>query len=351
MDGIAFLEGLVSIPSPSGQEDAVAAYLLRHMSALGFDAGRDEAGNVVGTVGNPAAKRTIALVGHMDTVPGEVAVRRSNGKLFGRGTVDAKGPLAALILAAAHARQRLNGSCVRVIGAVEEEAGSRGARHLASTLPAPFCAIVGEPSSFDGITLGYKGVLRLDYRLTLPHTHSAGKFPGAAATAVTFWNNLVAYAAEKNSGQYARFHTIDPALRTFNTRSDGLYEVAEMSVAIRIPPEVAVSELTRMIARWSRGATVNCHLGAPPYRAEKNTPVVRALLQAIRVHGGQPRFKLKTGTADMNIVGPAWGCPIAAYGPGDASLDHTPHEHIDIAEFQRSVAILTQVVETLIHSE
>ena len=33
--------------------------------------------------------------------------------------------------------------------------------------------------------------------------------------------------------------------------------------------------------------------------------------------GGRPRFKLKTDTADMNVVGPAWGCPIVAYGPGD----------------------------------
>jgi LysW-gamma-L-lysine carboxypeptidase len=52
----------------------------------------------------------------------------------------------------------------------------------------------------------------------------------------------------------------------------------------------------------------------------------------------------------MNIVGPAWGCPIVAYGPGDSSLDHTPHEHINIAEFRRSIDVLAQMLETLIHS-
>jgi LysW-gamma-L-lysine carboxypeptidase len=42
----------------------------------------------------------------------------------------------------------------------------------------------------------------------------------------------------------------------------------------------------------------------------------------------------------MNVVGPVWGCPIVAYGPGDSSLDHTPQEHIDLREYTRSIEIL-----------
>jgi LysW-gamma-L-lysine carboxypeptidase len=49
----------------------------------------------------------------------------------------------------------------------------------------------------------------------------------------------------------------------------------------------------------------------------------------------------------MNIVGPAWGTPIVAYGPGDSSLDHTPEEHITIEEFRRAVDVLTHALETL----
>ena len=85
----------------------------------------------------------------------------------------------------------------------------------------------------------------------------------------------------------------------------------------------------------------------PPFRAEKNTALVRALLRAIRAEGGRPRFKLKTGTSDMNVVGPAWGCPIVAYGPGDSSLDHTPNEHIEVEAFRRGVKVLTQALELL----
>ncbi len=49
----------------------------------------------------------------------------------------------------------------------------------------------------------------------------------------------------------------------------------------------------------------------------------------------------------MNIVGPAWGCPIVAYGPGDSSLDHTPQEHIELAEFRRAIDVLARALAIL----
>jgi len=101
------------------------------------------------------------------------------------------------------------------------------------------------------------------------------------------------------------------------------------------------------VPNGSHGAELTFPYGESPFRAEKNTPLVRALLRAIRAEGGRPRFKLKTGTSDMNIVGPAWGCPIVAYGPGDAALDHTPNEHIEIEEFRRGVGVLARALETL----
>jgi [amino group carrier protein]-lysine/ornithine hydrolase len=74
---------------------------------------------------------------------------------------------------------------------------------------------------------------------------------------------------------------------------------------------------------------------------------VRALLQAIRAQGGLPRFKMKTGTSDMNVVGAVWSCPMVAYGPGDSALDHTPEEHVDVREFKRSISVLARALEIL----
>ncbi|HXV44652.1 MAG TPA: M20/M25/M40 family metallo-hydrolase, partial [Anaerolineae bacterium] len=77
-------------------------------------------------------------------------------------------------------------------------------------------------------------------------------------------------------------------------------------------------------------------------------PLVRAFLQTIRAAGGAPRFVVKTGTADMNVVAPYWpNTPIVAYGPGDSSLDHTPDEHIDLNEYLRAIEVLREVLVKL----
>jgi LysW-gamma-L-lysine carboxypeptidase len=70
-------------------------------------------------------------------------------------------------------------------------------------------------------------------------------------------------------------------------------------------------------------------------------------LRNIRAQGGQPRFTLKLGTSDITVVGPVWQCPIVAYGPGDASLDHTPEERIVLDDYLKAVRVLTGVLEAL----
>ena len=128
MDPIALLTRMVEIPSLSGEESALADFLVDAMRGLGFHAQVDEVGNAVGILGDGPIE--IVLLGHMDTVPGAIPVRIADGKLYGRGSVDAKGPLAAFIAAAAEVGP-LAGRRFVVVGATEEEAASsKGARHL-----------------------------------------------------------------------------------------------------------------------------------------------------------------------------------------------------------------------------
>ena len=56
---------------------------------------------------------------------------------------------------------------------------------------------------------------------------------------------------------------------------------------------------------------------------------------------------MKTGTSDMNVVGPLWNCPIVAYGPGDSGLDHTPAEHIILTEYKQAIMVLQTVLREL----
>ena len=347
MDEVGFLKDMVAIPSPSGDEDAMGEFLVKSMTELGFRARRDEVGNAVGEVGDPAADRAIVLLGHMDTVPGDIPIREEGSLLYGRGSVDAKGPLATFILAASRIAGELEDVRIRVIGAVEEESFGRGALHLAETMEAPDFTVIGEPSHWDGITLGYKGRLCVDYRRSQPGSHSASEAQGPAEKAIAFWNQLMTYAEQRNGGESGRFSTLDPALNEFRTFSDGLDDGVEMHIVMRIPLGVDAQELKASMESWSNGAELSFSPLDEPFRAEKNTPLVRALLRAIRAEGGRPRFKLKTGTSDMNVVGPAWGCPMVAYGPGDASLDHTPNEHIDVREYRRAIKVLARALSSL----
>ena len=348
MDELDFLKGLVSIDSPSGCEASVARYLSEGMVGLGFRARGDEAGNVVGQLGDAGSQRHIVLLGHMDTVPGRIPVREAGGRLYGRGTVDAKGPLAAFVWAAARVGRQPLPVRLTVIGAVDEEGQSIGAHHLAETMAPPECVIIGEPGGWQGITLGYKGALQVTYRWVEAARHAASGHAAPAERAVAFWERLVSFSVSTNRGRTRRFEKLDAHLLAIHTFGDGLEQGVEMNLGLRLPVGLDVTELEERMPSWADGAELTFSASEPPFVASKNTALVRALLRAIRGEGGRPRFKLKTGTSDMNVVGPAWGCPIVAYGPGDSALDHTPEEHIEVAEFLRAIDVLQQVLETVI---
>ncbi|MFZ8844211.1 [LysW]-lysine hydrolase [Thermoflexus sp.] len=343
-EAFRLLEELVRIPSPSGAEREAAAFLVDWMQRYGFAAWIDEAGNAIGVLGE--GPRTLMLLGHLDTVPGEIPVRVADGRLYGRGAVDAKGPLAAALVAVARLGPR-PGWRWAVVGAVEEEAAtSRGARHLLGTWPPPEMVLILEPSGVDAITLGYKGRMILRVRLEAPHRHSAVPEPGPAEQLVALWLAL-REQARAASPRPTLFEQITPSLRRVIADGDGLREWAEMTIGFRLP-EAWPPERWREAIRptlEAAGATWRTEGEEPAWRASADSPLARALLEGIRGEGLRPRLLLKSGTSDMNVVGPAWRCPIAAYGPGDARLDHTPEEHIVLAEYLQGVRVLTRALK------
>ncbi len=350
------LTQLVSIPSPSGREAEASAFLAGWLADHGFAAGVDEAGSAVGVKGS--GNREILLLGHIDTFPGEVPVRREGDLLYGRGSVDAKGPLCTFAAAAARVSVPA-GWRITVVGAVEEEAAtSKGARHiLAQRLEQPpqFC-VIGEPSNWDRVTLGYKGRLLMDAVLTVPFSHSAGEGRLPAEQAVDLWLAVEQFCRrwnEANQGD-SPFTRLDPSLRHIASRDEGAFGVVELSFGFRLPVGIAPAELADDLRRLTGSlpdgttAEVSFSGGELAYKGDKSNPLVRAFLRAIRAAGGQPRFVVKTGTADMNVVAPHWpATPVVAFGPGDSSLDHTPHEHISLTEYLQAIEVLAATLEQL----
>lgn len=341
-DELALLRNMLDIESLSGAERPLAEYLCMEMERRGLRAHIDAVGNAVGEIGDSGP--LVMLLGHMDTAPGHVPVRMEGGALYGRGSVDAKGPLATFICAAARLGAQA-GLRLVVVGAVEEEsASSCGARHIADGYHPDLC-VIGEPSRWDRVTLGYKGRLLVDFAVQQGAAHTAGALPTAAERAVEFWQDVVALADNYGGGR--EFERLSPTLRRIHGESDGLRDSAALSLSLRLPPGCDTHLLRTRLRELAGPAEVRFFGDEPAHRAAKNTPLVRAFLAAIRQHGGHPAFALKTGTSDMNIVAPVWGCPILAYGPGDSALDHTPHEHLELAEYGRTIAVLEAALARL----
>ena len=336
VDGAALLHEMLAIDSPSGAEAQLAAFLERRLALLGFDVHVDAAGNVQAAWGS--GDTAVALVGHLDTAPGRVAVRREGRLLYGRGAVDAKGPLAAAITAVSRL-PRDAGRRWLVVGAVEEEASSRGARHLAATLPAPEALVILEPSGWQGVTIGYKGSVRILWSRRQPAAHGAGQETSAGDRAVGFVRRLQDHAAAW-SGDAGIFQRWDVRVLRVQSSSDGLEDSAEVEIGLRIPPGLSSAEAREAVASLAGDGAVEVLYADDAVRTDRSSRLARRLIQAIRAHGGTPRFKLKTGTSDLNHLVPAWGCPALAYGPGDSHLDHTPDEHIDLDEFDNGVRVL-----------
>lgn len=345
---IDFLRELVATPSVSGDESRAVALFTRFAASLGFETAVDKAGNGIARRG-AGDQRRVVLLGHIDTVPGVIPVRLENGVLHGRGSVDAKGPLAALLVGASRAPLTPDAT-VEVVACVGEEAPeSLGARHYLATAPRADACIVGEPSAWDGVTLGYKGRLIGEATCRLDGAHSASARGSAGDALVAWWSSVLGWADAFNASRSGAFETLQASIIAWSSNDDGLADEARLRVGFRVPASIGASELAARLERLphSDGIALAWRGMTDAHRVGRDDAVVRALSSAIASAGGRARHKVKTGTADFNLVGPAWACPIAAYGPGDSALDHTPEERLEIDEFLRAIAIIAQSVEML----
>ncbi len=351
---IALLRSMLTIPSLSGQENALAHYMVEQAQEAGLHAYVDEAGNFVASTHAELADQgqPVVMLGHMDTVPGNIPIRLENGILYGRGAVDAKGPLAAFLCAAARiAHIGAKTRPIVVIGAVEEEAAtSRGARAVVDRYQ-PHACIIGEPSGSQAVTIGYKGRLLIDGCVTNPLSHTAGPAQSSNEIAVSFWERVRLHAAEWNQ-QHAgtsNFAALMPSLRSINSSQDGLEEQTRFVIGYRLPPDFDVTVLRTQLQDWALEDDIHLSFSGQEgaFQSTRSTPLARAFISAIRATGVQPTFKHKTGTSDMNVVAPVWGQNIVAYGPGDSRLDHTPQEHILVAEYAHAIDVLELVLQDI----
>jgi LysW-gamma-L-lysine carboxypeptidase len=402
------LAGLVATPSVSGAESDAAAVLAKFLRDHGRPVTVDAVGNVRAPAPDTPAGEDVLLTSHVDTVPGEVPVRvervpasearwghtrvpdaeesttpaadasvpdaeESVPELWGRGSVDATGPLAAMAVAAVE-------TGASFVGVVREETDSRGARHLVDDRPAPAAVVNGEPSGWDALTLGYRGFLPATYTVETAAGHSSRPEPNAVQHATAWWHRVATEIADDGRGDAdaadvddtnvadvddADTADVDDADGQTDTPT-GVFESvtatptsieggatgdgtvrATVEVGFRLPPGTTAASVREQVTALTDRGELDWGAPIPPATASPRTEVARAFRAAIRSHGGSPRLLRKTGTADANVFADAWGVPTVTYGPGDSALDHTADERLPLPALDRARDVLVDAVERL----
>jgi LysW-gamma-L-lysine carboxypeptidase len=278
-------------------------------------------------------KNNIALIGHIDTVPGELPVMWEGGVLRGRGAVDAKGPLASAFTGASFARRAVESSLkVYVIAAVGEEGPSHGAKHLIDKGWKFDHVIVLEPSNNDRVIVEYRGASLIKLLCESEGGHSSTPWitESACDKIWRFWGEI----SRKYTTPKSRIVMALVKARCGESHNV-LPRSGEAIINSRLAPGIDDLTLRSVVQEaLPKGCTYELLTYTPPVRVSLNNPAPRAIVRAILKNGGRALPARKWGTSDMNILYGTVTSDIAAYGPGKSELSHTNAEEIEERELE-----------------
>lgn len=347
IDEVRLLRELVSIPSPSGSEEEAARHVEGVARDAGLDVRRSDLGVVVEVAGR-AGGPTLALVSHLDTVPPgdgwtrdpfEAAIE--DGRLYGRGSGDAKASAAAMLGAAADmaARGGPGRGRVLVVLGFREETRDTTMPGLVPTLGDVDAAVIGEPTNLD-LATSQRGVLWLDLvaRGTQIHAGRAGEGePNAIASLARDLLALEGVGAGRPHPVLGD-PTITPTRIEAGVARNVTAPVARASLDVRTTPAWRHAELIQAIrARVAADVEVVSERLVPC-----ETPAGSRLVAAARrVRPGAREYGSPT-CSDW-----VWFREVDAIkcGPGTSARSHGPDECVEVDEVREARAFFAALAE------
>jgi acetylornithine deacetylase len=326
LDALRFARALIDIDSTTGREGAAGDWLATHLAALGYTVTKqpvaDGRFNVIASVDAPE----VVLSTHYDCVPPFFPSRVGDGKLFGRGSCDAKGILAAQVAAAEQLRAEGHRR-VGLLFVVGEERGSDGAAAANASSPGSRFLVNGEPTD-NRLATGTRGILRvrLKARGRAGHSSAPEKFESAIEKLVDALCQL-------------RGLTL-PADPTFGTTSYSVGLIGGGVAPNVVPARASAEVMFRTVARADDVLEVVKSL-EPLVEVEEILRVPPVRLTTIP---GIPSASFPF-TTDIPLLD-RWGVPLL-FGPGSFLVAHTDDEHLDLGEFERAIASYGQIVTSL----
>jgi succinyl-diaminopimelate desuccinylase len=368
---VGLCQDLVRIPSPSGCEGILAQFILASMQELDYDeTWIDAAGNVIGVIKGGGGPTTM-LNGHMDIVDAgdpddwdhpPLAAEVHDGHIWGRGSADMKGGLAAMISAAGlfKAWGRRPKGDVLVCAAGLEEVGGWGSHLLVkeSNLGADR-AVVGEPTG-NRLLLGHRGRIILGVRVKGESRHGSNVDHEAnpLLSLARFLDALPGAAA--SVAEHASYLTIAPtAISAAPTVPNVTPSEVIQTLDVRVGPDVDAEMVRRelnaalgmVLGQGCSGhveiarQALNTHTGielevddlVPGYELPTDHPWARESQATLRTAlGRDPLGDLALFTCDAIRLGEA-GVPTVIFGPGDIAVAHTTRERLSIEQLLESV--------------
>lgn len=345
---VQLLLDLLKAYSPPGHEKEAVEVLRGYAERLGFDEVYvDEVGNLVARYGDGA--RVLALVGHVDTVGGELPVAMEGSIIKGRGAVDAKGPLAAMMVGAALAKPHLNLKewAIYAIALVGEEGDSRGAKWLLRRGFKADGMIIAEPSNTYGIILGYRGSAKVEVTCKSKGGHSSS--PPLEDTACDKLFRIWMMVSRTFNEFQAHGNSV--AILYLECGEAGGYTVhpkqGRMLLDLRVSVDSRVDEALKSLESCVLevdGCALSVLDKVEPAKGSSNNPVVRALVRSVLLSGGKPKLIYKLGTSDMNLLYGIASGNIAAYGPGRSELAHSDAELIEVDELMYGLEVYRRAI-------
>lgn len=361
------LADLVRIDSVSTRSNAeIVAYLERRCAALNLITRRfpytDEHGidkiNLIALT-EDVDQVELALVGHTDTVPYDpnwseaTNLTERDGKLYGRGSCDTKGFIAAALTAVENVKAS---KPLALVFTADEEVGLHGAKKLAQAKPLRVrYSIVGEPTSLKPIRAG-KGYSLAEVIVKGREAHSAYPALGASAVfrAARLINRLESIAVQLQQDQHSAF---DPPFTTLNiglihggSAKNVLAGECRFTLEWRPvptqPSEHVLDLFKAAIAEETHAdPDFNCEVDASRQDTGFETSPDSLLVQLLEQAAGRESGTVAFGTEAAQMM--ALGSEAVVIGPGDIREAHRTGEFVPVDELERCAVILRQSIQKL----
>ena len=327
-------KSLMSIPSTSGEEEAVGFFLRDHLESLGWTVEMqpvsENQNNVIATL-NDTPRLWFST--HMDTVPPFIPPTEDDEKIYGRGSCDAKGIIAAQITAAEQLRKE-GIEDIGLLYTVEEERSSTGARAANDHPMAAKCEylINGEPTDND-LAIGSKGTFRVNIKTSGKAAHSA--YPEQGDSAI---ERLLDILEDVRHTKFPHDDFFGETTVNIGTIDGGVAlnvipPAAEAGLAIRLTtPREPIEEALRSVVR-DRGEVEVLSCSEPVRMVEMEGFTQKVV-----------RF-----TTDIPYL-TKWGQPLLL-GPGSILVAHTKDEFVLKQDLSKAVALYFDLVKRLLGSE